>query len=102
MRITCHVILFLVCPEKRSGVRIQIVQGRMKEEWFDREEDGITLITEDSDCKSTEVRNRKMILLTIVEILLRAKKIYNPCAIHYISVSSHVLGEGAAYWLTVE
>lgn len=74
MRITCHVILFLVCPEKRSGVRIQIVQGRMKEGWFDREEDRITLITEDSDCKSTEVRNRKMILLTIVEFCLELRR----------------------------
>ena len=33
----------------------------MKEVWFAREEDEITLVTEDSDYQSTKGRNRKMI-----------------------------------------
>lgn len=56
MRVTGHIILFLVCPERSSGVKTQIMQGGMKEVWFGREEQGITLIIEDRDCRSSEGR----------------------------------------------
>lgn len=46
-----------------------------------REEYEIILVIADSDCKSIERRNRKKIFLTAVEILLSAKKIYNPYTI---------------------
>ena len=67
----------------------------MKEMWFGREEYRIILIVEETDCKSTEERNKK-IFLTLVEILLSAKKMYNPFAIYYISIPSHVLSSRAA------
>lgn len=70
----------------------------MKEVWFGREEPGITLIIEDIDYRSAEKRNRK-IFLTVVEILLSAKKIHKPYAIYYVSLSSHTLGIRAAFVL---
>lgn len=95
-RVTDQILFFFFPGLYRKTIwsYVSKCKRRVKEVGFGREEYELTLIIADSDCKSTGRRNREKIFLTAAEILLCAKKIYNPYAIILYPYSHTYWGAG--------